>query len=199
VLIHFDTEALVRKISEAFRMSPSSEAGLTAVLGRVRQDSFTFASLPQLAYFLATVKWETGHTFRPMDERGPVGYFSKYDTSTQAGIKIGNTQPGDGSRFKARGYIPITGRSNYAKFSKVLGVDLTENPERACDEKAAYQIAALGMHDGVFTGDKLDDYLHSAGTPNYVSARRIVNGSDHADDIAKIARDIEPILTACCV
>ncbi len=42
---------------------------------------------------------------------------------------LGNTQKGDGVRFKGRGLIQITGRNNYTQVSNVLGVDFVSNPE----------------------------------------------------------------------
>lgn len=43
---------------------------------------------------------------------------------------LGNTQPGDGVRFKGRGRIQITGRSNYTAVSKAFGVDFVANPPK---------------------------------------------------------------------
>lgn len=41
---------------------------------------------------------------------------------------LGNTQPGDGVKFKGRGLIQITGRSNYTQISKEFGIDFVNNP-----------------------------------------------------------------------
>ena len=45
------------------------------------------------------------------------------------GGRMGNTQPGDGWRFRGRGPIMVTGRSNYAAVGDLIGQDLTSLPE----------------------------------------------------------------------
>jgi len=40
---------------------------------------------------------------------------------------LGNTQPGDGRRFKGRGLMQLTGRANYAKYGQAIGQDLVTN------------------------------------------------------------------------
>ena len=54
---------------------------------------------------------------------------------------LGNTQPGDGERYKGRGLIQLTGRANYRKFSEILDLDLEENPELAKEPTVAARIA----------------------------------------------------------
>ena len=54
---------------------------------------------------------------------------------------LGNTQPGDGVRFKGRGPIQLTGRANYAAASQALGIDLVNHPERAADPDVGFRIA----------------------------------------------------------
>lgn len=56
---------------------------------------------------------------------------------------LGNTQPGDGPRFKGRGAIQLTGRTNYTRAAGVLGLDLVGHPEWAADLRWAYEIAGL--------------------------------------------------------
>jgi putative chitinase len=56
-------------------------------------------------------------------------------------IGLGNTQPGDGPRFKGRGAIQVTGRSNYTQMSKDLGVDFVDHPELAAEPQWAFKTA----------------------------------------------------------
>lgn len=44
---------------------------------------------------------------------------------------LGNTQPGDGPRFKGRGFVQVTGRGNYLRAGAALGIDLVDNPDLA--------------------------------------------------------------------
>ncbi len=55
---------------------------------------------------------------------------------------LGNTQPGDGRRFKGRGYIQLTGRANYEAAGRALGLDLVNNPELAARPENASRVAA---------------------------------------------------------
>lgn len=99
---------------------------------------------------------------------------------------LGNTQPGDGRRFKGRGYVQITGRSNYAKWSQRLGIDLINNPGLASNPAIAAKILVLGMRDGSFTGVGLSNYINGS-KQDFFNARRIVNGTDKASLIAQIS------------
>jgi putative chitinase len=56
----------------------------------------------------------------------------------------GNGPPssGDGFRFRGRGYLQLTGRSNYARFGDRLGIGLVDAPDRATEPGIAWQIAA---------------------------------------------------------
>jgi predicted chitinase len=54
---------------------------------------------------------------------------------------LGNTQPGDGKRYKGRGPIQLTGRANYTKYGQLLGLDLVNNPTVAATKEVGFRIA----------------------------------------------------------
>lgn len=151
----------------------------------------------QVAYCLATFKWETAHTMRPIDEFGTADRFNKlYGPSTKVGKRLGNTQVGDGARFHGRGYVQLTGRANYSRAGKAFGVDLTATPDRAKDAEMAYEIAIQGMKEGWFTGRRLDQFINGTQQPEYEKARSIINGTDKAQTIADFARRFDEVLVA---
>jgi hypothetical protein len=67
----------------------------------------------------------------------------RYEPPGSLATKLGNTEPGDGKRFKGRGPIQITGRANYRRFGGLLHVDLVSDPARAADPDLAFRIAGL--------------------------------------------------------
>lgn len=55
----------------------------------------------------------------------------------------GDTDSGDGWRFRGRGPIQLTGRHNYTKFSKDMGVDVVDNPDLVSDDKEIALMSAI--------------------------------------------------------
>jgi putative chitinase len=126
----------------------------------------------------------------PLPSFGAPAYFKRYDPGTRVGRVLGNTQPGDGARYKGRGYVQLTGRGNYRQFGQQLSLGLEEHPELALQPQLSYRIASLGMRLGMFTGKSLSHYLHGE-TTDYRHARAIINGLDQADRIAGYATRME--------
>ncbi|HVG61347.1 MAG TPA: LysM peptidoglycan-binding domain-containing protein [Hyalangium sp.] len=77
-------------------------------------------------------------------ESGELRYFEEIASGAayEGRRDLGNTQPGDGVRFKGRGPIQLTGRSNYRAAGKALGIDLERNPKRAADLDVGFRTAA---------------------------------------------------------
>lgn len=161
-----------------------------------------FTDLRWLAYMLATTKHETAHTMQPISEYGGDTYFfNSYDPEGDnpvlAGI-LGNTQPGDGVRFKGRGYVQLTGRRNYTRMASLTGVDLVSDPDLALDSKVAALIMFQGMKDGLFTGVGLPKYFNPT-TDDWVNARRIINGTDRAGMIAGLGQAFYTAIKAAII
>ena len=134
--------------------------------------------LGQLAYILATSEHESV-AGKYMEELASGDAY-------EGRLDLGNTQPGDGRRYKGRGYVQITGRANYTRWANRLGVNLVGNPLLASTPAIAAQILVEGMRDGSFTSVGLSRYIDGSKRDFY-NARRIVNSIDRASDIAKIA------------
>lgn len=139
----------------------------------------------QIAYILATAQQES--------LLGKFMYELASGDAYEGRRDLGNTQPGDGRRYKGRGFVQITGRNNYANWSRRLGIDLINNPDLAADPVIAAKILVQGMRDGSFTGVGLGKYI-SGGRQDFYNARRIVNGLDKASYIATLATNFWSIL-----
>ena len=104
---------------------------------------FAIDTAPRAAAFLAQLAHESGQ-FRFMEEIwGPTEAQRRYEPVTKLSQALGNTQSGDGRRFKGRGPIQLTGRANYQRFGNLLSIDLVGEPARAANPDVAFRIAGL--------------------------------------------------------
>lgn len=94
----------------------------------------------RIAAFLAQAAHETGG-FKWFTEQGDKSYFDKYEPHTPLGKQLGNTEAGDGYKYRGRGIFQLTGRANYKHYSELLGIDLINNPDKASKPALACQIA----------------------------------------------------------
>ena len=99
----------------------------------------------ELAAFMAQCAHESDN-FRTMEEYGsPERFAKKYDIrfNPQKAKQLGNTQPGDGIKYRGRGYIQLTGKYNYQKagewLSKYIGknIDFVKQPDMVATPTAA--------------------------------------------------------------
>jgi predicted chitinase len=100
--------------------------------------------------------------------------------NTVYGNRMGNTEAGDGYKFRGRGFMQLTGKDNYAQASKDLGIDLVNNPDQAADPAMAAKLSAWYWKKNVSSKGAGEDTVRS---------RRIVNGGLNglADTNAKVA------------
>lgn len=156
--------------------------GFTALIIAAAQSAGL--TVAQTAYVLATAYWETARTMLPVEE----GYF--LGSRAQAYRRSLRYWP-----WYGRGFVQLTWQENYIKASKLLGLDFIADPSLALDPQHAAQILVIGSRDGWFTRKRLDHYI-TAGRIDFLGARRIINGTDRASDIAAIAdaylRELSP-------
>jgi len=96
------------------------------------------------AAIMAQCHKETGG-FKQFTEAGGEAYWTKlYDIrgdKPSNARKNGNTSPGDGIKYRGRGFIQLTWKNNYARASKAVGADLVSNPELAATKEIAARTA----------------------------------------------------------
>jgi hypothetical protein len=177
-------------------VTQSEVDGCNAILAAMQGSPIAHA-----AYALATAYHETAHTMQPIIECGGRAYFTRmYDCEgrrPKVAARLGNYKPGDGALFCGRGYVQLTGRINYAKAAKELDLPLEQHPEMALRPDVAAKIMRRGMDEGWFTGYGFDAFLpdtRPANAAEFIQARRIINGSDRAADIADYAKDFQAAL-----
>lgn len=133
---------------------------------------------PMVLTALATIRAET-ESFEPVSEgrsrynTSPSGHpFDLYDKRRD----LGNSKVGDGEKYRGRGYVQLTGRDNYQRYGKILGVPLLNQPELANDASVAGRILAAFLKDQELRIKRalLEDDLRSV--------RRAVNGGSHGLD-----------------
>lgn len=100
-----------------------------------------------------------------------------------------------------RGLVQLTWDANYTKADQKLGLGgaLAKNYDLALRPDIAVSIMVRGMEEGWFTGKKLGSYIpkdHAATLSQFISSRRIINGTDRDDEIAAIAVKIQDALIA---
>jgi hypothetical protein len=116
---------------------------------------------------LATVRVEVGRSFKPINEiASGKAYENRHD--------LGNYCPGDGVKYKGRGYIQLTGRNNYEHFGNLIGVDLICHPELALEPINASRIFALYF--------KEKGCNKACDIKDWTKVRKLVNGGSNGLD-----------------
>ena len=106
-------------------------------------DAYNIKSPLQQAAFLSQIGEESGGFHWLTEIWGPTPAQLKYEFNKD----LGNTQKGDGFLFRGRGLIQTTGRFNYARLSKELGVDFIAHPELLAQPEYACKSACLFWKD----------------------------------------------------
>ena len=177
-------------------------AGVFVSALNTAMNHYQIVGTKRVAAFIAQIGHESGQLKYVKEIWGPTKAQAKYEGRAD----LGNTVAGDGSKYRGRGLIQITGRATYKACGEALGLDLInypellEKPQHAC-MSAAWFLASRGIPSGVaqaieFSSDpfanladinqpmtfvlkaagQLDELLHSTERPRIEQA---------IDDIAK--------------
>ncbi len=120
------------------------------------------------AAFLAQIAHESGELKFWEEIWGPTAAQNRYEPPSDLAARLGNTQPGDGKRYKGRGPIQITGRFNYRKYGGLLGLDLEGNPALAATTQTGLQVAGEYW--------KSNGLNELADIPDFTSITKRING-----------------------
>jgi peptidoglycan hydrolase-like protein with peptidoglycan-binding domain len=153
------------------------QRNLPYVLAALRATGLT--DKPMILATLGTISAETDG-FVPISE-----FPSKYNTEPGKppfGLyddkpRLGNNQPGDGYRYRGRGFVQLTGRDNYERYGPKIDFNgLKDFPDLA----NAPEVAAVLL--ATFLRDKATAMRAALAKEDYRAARRAVNGGTHGLD-----------------
>jgi predicted chitinase len=123
----------------------------------------------------------------PVQQRGEVLFERVYGParSPRKARDLGNTQVGDGYRYRGRGFLQITGRAAYREMGRRIGLDLENKPELAGEPLGALMTAAA-----FWDSRKLNTF---ADQNNIELITKRINGGHNglADRRAKLAKAME--------
>lgn len=136
----------------------------------------------QAAYILATAYHETAHTMRPVVE----AYWLS-ETWRKKNLRY--------YPYHGRGFVQLTWKANYIKAGKELGVDFVAHPDQLLEPNNSAKILVKGSMEGWFTGKSIPDYI-TLQKSDFKGARRVINGTDKASQIANLAKRYDEILKA---
>ena len=178
----------------AVKQAPQQVAGPEAALTRAAKAAGLKGT--ELAQFLAQCAHETGD-FAHMEELGGNRYLAQYDpTVNPAKAKtLGNTQAGDGAKYKGRGFIQITGKANYTKAGQALGIDLVKNPDLASQPDVAAKIAVWYWQNRV--SPYVQDFSDTRGVTKRINPGlaglqdRVENFKDYQQQVAGAAAPVK--------
>lgn len=136
-----------------------------------------------LACILANVFHETGGRMVPVRETFAASAgqaIARLDKAWADGKLRSVSSPYWRDGWFGRGRVQTTHLSNYQKIERLFGVNCVKEPDLLLDGEVDAKIVVVGMHTGLWTGKKLDDYFKDGADPQVKASRAIINGKDKA-------------------
>lgn len=149
-------------------------------------------NLQRLAYCIATAWWESAQTMHPVKEA-----YWKDEAWRKKNLRY--------FPWYGRGLVQTTWEDNYRRIAVAMGLPedtFLKNPDLLLTFEYALPALFVGMQLGIYTGKDLDDYIDDIDESDaedlreYIAARRIVNATDKAETIGRLALTFEKALKA---
>ncbi len=160
----------IRKVAPRFSGKPAeAQAAIISAIGPVLAatlERYDIGTPLRIAHFMGQVTHECAGFRTTQEFASGAAYEGRRD--------LGNTQAGDGRRFKGRGLLQLTGRANYKTYGEALGIDLVNQPERAAEPVLSLVIACE-----YWTRRAINK---AADADDLVAATRLVNGGQNGLD-----------------
>ncbi len=155
--------------------SPNAIAAMLGIVGgeclwKLQNESFNYRADRLLQVFPSVFKGNKNLAQQYAGNPGNSLPEFLYGYQSKKGQSLGNIEPGDGLKFIGRGYIQLTGRSNYTRYSKLMyekgllssPTELVNKPDLLSNSKIAAQVAVLYMLDRVKVSQTDQGYFESA-------------------------------------
>ncbi|MEO8491643.1 glycoside hydrolase family 19 protein [Pseudomonas sp.] len=113
-------QQLLQILPNAGRQAGVFVSALNAAMNR-----YAVVGAARASAFIAQIGHESGQLRYVREIWGP----TKQQAGYEGRADLGNIVKGDGSKYRGRGLIQVTGRANYAACGEALGLDLVNHPE----------------------------------------------------------------------
>ena len=165
----------LREVKLFDKMTQGQVDSIDAILSECEKQGID--DVRQIAYILATPYHECYNPKKPETRITPIKEYGG-----EAYLKSKKYYP-----YFGRGFSGLTWLDNYKKEGKRLNLDLVNNPDLILDIPIAANSHVYCMSNGSYTGKKLSDYINDKKC-DFLNARRIINGTDKAEQIAGYAQ-----------
>lgn len=141
-------DAMVKQMAESGITDPKEQAMFMAQLDHESggftkmEESFNYKSAARLMQVSGSARKQGQPAVEKAMAQGPEAI-----AELMYGGRMGNKSPGDAYNFRGRGAIQLTGRENYARAGKALGIDLENHPELAAEPENSAKVAAWYWKD----------------------------------------------------
>lgn len=135
-----------------YGIAPAKATVWTPFLNEAMDRFAISANKQRTAAFLANVGVESGKLTWLTELWGPTAAQQAYEPPSPKAKELGNTQPGDGFKYRGRGLFQVTGGGNYAICGLALDLDLVNHPELLAQPEYAALSAGWFWDNKQFNG-----------------------------------------------